>query len=127
MNRWRSSLLLAAASAALAYSLEATAHNFTSLVYDEKTDTLVVAIAYRGTHEDHEFSIEWGECRRLDDDRSQIYGLLVDSDPWDHARQNFTKVLKINMRTHSCRPSKLTLRTAAGFNRTVNVPKAKKA
>jgi hypothetical protein len=123
MNRWMNRGLFLAA--VLACSFEAAAHNLTSLVYDEKTDTLVVEIAYRGTHENHAFSLQWGECRRLDDDRSQIDALLIDNDPMDPARQEFTQVLKVSMSGHPCRPSKLTIRTAAGFNRTVDVPKAK--
>lgn len=118
--------LFAVTLALLTCSCGATAHNVTSLVYDEQTDLLVVEIAYQGTHEHHEFSIQWGECRSLDADRSQIYGLVVDSDPTDRARKSFSTRLKIDMSSYSCRPSKLTLRTAAGFYRSVDIPKQKR-
>jgi hypothetical protein len=110
----------------LAYHAGAAATNFTSVTYDATEDKLVVGIAYRGTHGDHQFSIEWGECRRLDDDRFQTYGLLIDSDPMDHARQEFSKKLEISLTGNSCRPAKITLRTATGFNRSIDIPAAKK-
>lgn len=114
-----------AAIVVLSYHAPVAATNFTSVIYDEKDDKLVIAIAYRGTHDNHQFSIEWGECRRLDDDRFQAYGLLVDSDPMDIARQNFSKILEIDMSSYPCRPARLTVRTATGFNRSLDLPEPK--
>ena len=114
-----------AALVALAYHAPVGATNFTSVIFDEKEDKLVITIAYRGTHDSHQFSIAWGECRPLDDDRFQTYGLLVDSDPMDIARRNFSKVLEVDMTSYPCRPARLTLRTAAGFNRSLDIPKPK--
>lgn len=124
-SRTPGTLITIAAVMAFAYHAPVAATNFTSVIYDEKADKLVVTIAYRGTHDNHQFSIAWGECRRLDDDRFQTYGLLVDSDPMDLARQNFTKVLEIDMASYPCRPARLTVRTATGFNRSLNIPKPK--
>lgn len=118
-------LLTILAMACLLYHAPAPATNFGSVTYDEKLDKLIVEIAYRGTHANHAFSIEWGECRRLDDDRFQTYGLLVDSDPMDLAHQEFSKVLEIDMTSYPCRPATLTLRTATGFNRSIEIPKPK--
>lgn len=120
-------LKVTVASVGILYLAQASATNFTSVVYDEKLDKLIVKIAYRGTHGDHQFSIQWGECRRLDDDRFQTYGLLVDSEPMDLARQEFSKVLEIGMISFPCRPAKITVRTAAGFNRSIEIPKPKRA
>ena len=110
----------------LAYHAGAAATNFTSVTYDLKTDKLIIDIAYRGTHANHAFSIAWGECRRLDDDRFQTYGLLVDSDPMDSARQNFSKKLEIDMASYPCRPARVTVRTATGFNQSIDIPAPKK-
>ncbi len=123
--RYKNVLMATAAIASLIYAAAAPATNFTSVVYDEKLDVLVIKIAYRGTNADHHFSIQWDECRRLNDEQSQISGLLVDSDPMDRAMQEFSEVLEIDMATYPCRPAKVTVRTATGFNRSVDVPKAK--
>ena len=124
-SRAAGTLTTIAAVVALAYHVPVGATNFASIIYDEKEDKLLITIAYRGTHDSHQFSIAWGECRRLDDDRFQTYGLLVDSDPMDIARQNFSKVLEVDMASHPCRPARLTLRTATGFNRSLDIPKPK--
>lgn len=122
----RKALLAAVVAVSLFYHAAALATNFTSVEYDEESDKLIVVIAYRGTHDGHQFSVQWGECRPLDDERSQIYGLLVDSDPMDRAHQEFVHRLEIDMSTFSCRPARVTLRTAAGFNRSIDVPAPKK-
>ena len=106
----------------LLHSLPAAAVTVTALAYDAMEDQLVMTIAYRGTHENHSFSVQWDKCQRLDDARSQILGLLVDSAPDDLARQNFTKQLKVPLTSFSCRPSKVTIRTSAGFFASVDVP-----
>jgi hypothetical protein len=124
--RYQSVWIATAALVALVYHAAASATNFTSVVYDEKADKLIITIAYRGTHEDHNFSIQWGECRPLDDERFQTYGLLIDSDPMDTARQEFSKTLEIDMASYPCRPARLTVRTASGFNRSLDIPKPKK-
>lgn len=127
MRGWRRrSLLLAVAAASFALHAASSAANVTGLEYDAKADRLIIKIAYRGTHANHAFSVEWGECKRLDDERSQTHGLLVDSDPKDPARQEFSKVLEIDLAKYSCRPAKLTIRTDAGFLRSVDIPAPKK-
>ena len=55
----------------------------------------------------------------------QILGQLVDSQPNDLARQDFTKPLRIDLRDFNCRPAKVTIRTSAGFFTSVDVPAAK--
>jgi hypothetical protein len=118
----RNMMLLGVAMTALVYGAAAVAHNVTSVKYDKENDKLIIEIAYRGTHENHHFSVQWGECRQLDDERKQTYGLLVDSDPMDPARQNFTKILELDMASFPCRPARATIRTATGFNRSVDIP-----
>jgi hypothetical protein len=55
----------------------------------------------------------------------QILGLLVDNQPNDLARQEFTRPLRIDLRDFSCRPAKVTIRTSAGFFTSVDVPAPK--
>lgn len=126
MKSWlRNMPLIAAAMTALVYGAAAVAHNVTSVKYDEEADKLIVEIAYRGTHENHDLSVQWGECRQLDDERKQTYGLLVDNDPMDPARQDFTKTLELDMASFPCRPARVTIRTAAGFNQSIDIPAPK--
>lgn len=116
---------LVACIAALLYVAPAAAILVTALTYDPAKDQLVMTIAYRGTNPDHEFRVQWDKCARLDDERMQILGLLIDSQPNDLARQDFTKPMRINLRDFSCRPSKVTIRTSAGFFTSVDIPAPK--
>lgn len=113
---------LAACIAALLCFAPAWAISVTALTYDAAKDQLVMTIAYRGTNPDHQFRVQWDPCKKLDDERMQILGLLVDDQPNDLARQDFTKPLRIGLRDFSCRPSKVTIRTSAGFFTSVDIP-----
>ncbi|MDY6945931.1 MAG: hypothetical protein SXG53_09450 [Pseudomonadota bacterium] len=111
-----------AALLVLFHCMPASAITVNRLVYDADQDKLVMVINYRGTNEDHEFSVQWNECTRLDDERSQILGLLIDSQADDHARQEFEQDFEIDMAGFGCRPAKVTIRTSAGFFMSVDVP-----
>ncbi|GFE83108.1 hypothetical protein GCM10011487_51080 [Steroidobacter agaridevorans] len=111
--------------AVLLYVAPAAAVSVTALTYDTGKDQLVLTIAYRGTNPDHEFKVQWDACKKLDDERMQILGLLVDNQPDDLARQEFTKPMRIDLRDFSCRPAKVTIRTSAGFFTSVDIPAAK--
>ncbi len=71
---------------------------------------------------DHEFKVQWDACTKLNAERMQILGLLVDNQPNDLARQEFTRPMRIDLRDFSCRPAKVTIRTSAGFFTSVDVP-----
>jgi hypothetical protein len=116
---------LVACIAALLYLAPAWAISVTALTYDPSGDQLVMTIAYRGTNADHQFNVQWDKCTKLDAERMQILGLLIDSQPNDLARQEFTKPLRIDLRNFSCRPAKVTIRTSAGFFTSVDIPPAK--
>lgn len=111
--------------AALLYVAPAAAISVTALAYDAGKDQLVLTVVYRGTNPDHQFKVQWDACTKLDDERMQILGLLVDSQPNDLARQDFSKPMRIDLRDFSCRPAKVTIRTSAGFFTSVDVPAAK--
>lgn len=112
---------------ALLFGAPAWAVNVSSLVYDAAEDQLILTIAYRGTHANHNFSVQWDECKRLDDQRSQILGLLVDSAPDDLARKDFRTQIEVDLASFPCRPSKVTIRTSAGLFTSVDIPPQKKA
>jgi hypothetical protein len=116
---------LLACIAALCYAASAAAIAVLDLTYDAPKDQLVMTIAYRGTNPDHEFRVQWETCAKLDDERMQILGVLIDDQPNDHARQEFSKPLRIDMRNFSCRPAKVTIKTSAGFFTSVDVPAPK--
>jgi hypothetical protein len=113
---------LVACIAALLYAAPAAAILVAALTYDAAKDQLVMTIAYRGTNPDHQFKVQWDTCKKLTEERMQILGVLVDSQPNDLARQEFTKPLRIDLRDFSCRPAKVTIRTSAGFFTSVDVP-----
>lgn len=125
MRRATSGRLWLTCIAALFYFSTAAAVTVTVLTYDAGKDQLVMTIAYRGTNPDHRFTVKWDPCKRLDDERMQILGLLVDSQPNDLARQEFTTPLRIDLRDFSCRPSKVTIKTSTGFFHSVDIPPAK--
>lgn len=116
---------LVACIAALLYFPIAGAVTVTVLTYDAAKDQLVMTVAYRGTNPDHTFTVQWDPCKKLNDERMQIFGLLVDSQPNDRALQEFTKSQRIDLRDFTCRPSKVTIKTSTGIFNSVDIPAAK--
>jgi hypothetical protein len=102
----------------------AQATNILELDYDDKLDQLVIVIAYRGSHPDHRFTLNWDECRDygFNDAEHQITAGLTDSDPDDRAEKEFRRTLKVPLSSLECRPAKVTVRTSANFFRSVIVP-----
>lgn len=117
LRTWATCLLLA-----LFYAVPAAAITVPKISYDADKDALVMTIAYRGTNENHRFSVQWTECKRLDDERSQILGVLVDSQADDLARQDFTREIEVSLKDFTCRPAQVTIRTSVGFFTSVDVP-----
>jgi hypothetical protein len=117
-------LRIAAFTALLTLAFGVQATNILDLKYDEKLDELVLEVAYRGSHADHNFTLNWDECSDygFDDAEHQISAGLMDSDPNDHAQQEFKKTVKVSMASFECRPAKVTIRTSTGFYRSVLVP-----
>jgi hypothetical protein len=111
---------------ALFYGAPASAININQLTYDEDKDELVMVIAYRGTNKDHQFSVEWTECRRLDDERSQILGILVDNQANDRALEEFKTEFRFDLASFSCRPARVSIKTSVNLFMSVDIPAPKK-
>jgi hypothetical protein len=115
-------LALAAASLYLDTS-PALAANFVSARYEADTDELVVTLAYRGTHPDHEFSIEWGACKTDGAPGNMTLSARVTDREWnDLARRDFIKTVRFSLRDVHCRPSTITLFTPPQFSISVTIP-----
>jgi hypothetical protein len=115
---------LATLVAVFAVSPQANAVNVLAMSYDKTTDQLVLKIAYRGTNDQHSFTVNWEQCKdyAFVDAKYQVLGNLLDSQPDDPGTSEFTKDLRISLATVECRPVKLTVRTTPGFFRTIVVP-----
>jgi hypothetical protein len=100
------------------------ADEFGPVHYDPKSDQLIVTIIYVGTNPDHHFSIQWGQCRNLDEPGHpgepgvpphEIIVSILDDQGNDAARTSYTKIVRVPLATLSCRPAKVTLWTTPAF------------
>ncbi|HEY2682232.1 MAG TPA: hypothetical protein VGI93_01875 [Steroidobacteraceae bacterium] len=99
----------------------AFADNFAGVRYDPKTDELVVRMRYRGTNPDHNFTVQWGQCRQTDQG-STIDGDVLDDQARDGAHQSFTKTVRFDVSGIACRPARVTLHTAPRFYYQILLP-----
>jgi hypothetical protein len=114
-----------AAITALCAAGTASAENFGSVSYDAKSDQLVVTMLYRGTNADHEFSLQWGECKMLPDGTTEIVADVLDSQARDAAREDFRKTVRLSLGgMANCRPATLTLRAAPRSYFSMPIPAA---
>lgn len=110
-------------SLVVAMSRAAMADNFADVRYDPGDDTLVVSMAYRGTDPNHVFSLKWGRCKgSLSGGGREIVAEVIDSQWRDEALHDFVKTTRFPLSGLSCRPAKVTLRTAPRFYYTIQVP-----
>jgi hypothetical protein len=101
----------------------ARADNFANVHYDARKDQIVVTMIYRGTNPDHTFSLKWGQCKESAAGGSrEIVAEVLDSQWQDVATQNFRKTTRFGLEDLSCRPAKVTLRTAPRFYYTLQIP-----
>jgi hypothetical protein len=113
------------AIAAMVAFANASAENFGRISYDAAANQLVVTMLYRGTNPDHDFSLQWGECKMLPDGTNEIVAEVLDSQARDAARQDFRKTVHLSLDGMSnCRPAKLTLRAAPRSYFSMRVPAA---
>jgi len=101
----------------------AAADNFASVIYDPKTDEIVLTMIYRGTNPKHEFAVRWGPCQHPQDAAAaQVSGEVVDSQWKDAEQKSYRKITRIGLADIPCRPADVTLRTAPRFFYTLHVP-----
>ena len=119
-----SPILLAVAAAAMAAAASTvTAASFGSVHYDPAGDQLIVTMIYDGTNANHHFSIQWGDCRKVDQPAHQTIDVSILDDQWnDAATKTYTETVKVPLATLSCRPATVTLRTAPDFYTSVDIP-----
>lgn len=101
----------------------ALAASFVDARYDADADELVVTLAYRGTHADHVFSVEWGSCATTGTPGSFGLSARVTDSKWDDpAREAFNKTVRFSLRNVHCRPATITLFSPPQFTIIVVVP-----
>ena len=102
----------------------ASADNFAAVRFDQKTDQLVVTMAYRGTNPNHNFSLQWGEC--LADQSGGLPEVTVevlDDQGKDAEQEAFQKTISFDLSGLPCaRPATVSLRTAPRFFYTLTIP-----
>jgi hypothetical protein len=98
------------------------ATNFVTASYDARADELVVTLAYEGTNPDHEFTLEWDECRQAPNGTAEIAARVIDSQWRDRAQTPYTKTVRFDLRDLRCRPATVTLFTAPNFHISVHIP-----
>ena len=117
-----STVMFAMASAAAAV----VAASFGPVRYDAHSDELIVTMIYDGTNPDHHFSIQWGPCRKVDQQDQPAHQLIdvsILDDQWnDAATRSYTKTVRVPLGALSCRPATVTLRTAPDFYESLEVP-----
>ena len=122
----RKFILMLLAAIALLQALatdDAWATNFVNAFYDARTDELVLTLAYRGTNPDHQFTLEWDECKTADTPGTYEISARVLDDQWkDRALESFTKTVRFGLHDLRCRPATVTLFTAPNFHISVSVP-----
>jgi len=100
------------------------AENFGNVAYDPKTDQLIVTMLYSGTNADHDFSLQWDQCKTLPDGSNEVTAEVVDSQARDEARQDFKKTVSLSLDGLPCRPATVTLRATPRSYAAVRVPAA---
>jgi len=119
--------LASAVTVAIATAAAAVmAASFGPVRYDATSDELIVTMIYDGTNPDHHFSIQWGPCRKVeqqDQPAHQLIDVSILDDQWnDAATKAYTKTVRVPLAALSCRPATVTLRTAPDFYESLEVP-----
>src|SRR5215831_16723141 len=95
----RTFLLIAVAAAMATDAAAVMAAAFGSVHYDPDSDQLIVTMIYDGTNPNHHFSIQWGQCRKLDQPGQpahQAIDVSILDDQWNYAAtKTYTETVKI--------------------------------
>ena len=104
----------------------ARADNFVAVRYDPPTDELVVTMRYRGSNANHAFTLQWGECKRLDSNPNlqQVSAVVLDDQWKDAAHELYTTTVRFGLADMPCRPAQVTLRSAPRYEYTISIPGA---
>ena len=101
----------------------AQAASFSSVGFDPGRNELIVTMTYDGSNPDHQFTVQWGTCRKLGDDGNhQIVANLLDNQWDDIAQQTFTTIVHVSLAKVNCHPALVTLRTAPKYEYNVQIP-----
>ena len=119
----RAFLLIAVTIALMTDTAVVMAANFGPVRYDANSDQLIVTMIYDGTNPNHQFSVQWGPCRKLDQPARQTIEASILDDQWnDAATKTYTETVKVPLATLSCRPATVTLRSPPDFYTSVDIP-----
>ena len=126
LEHFRAFLLITVIAAMTTGTTAAVAANFGSVSYDPNSDQIIATMIYDGTNPDHHFSIQWGNCRKIDQPDHSVHQTIdvsILDDQWnDAATKPYTKTVKVPLATLSCRPATVTLRTAPDFHASLEIP-----
>lgn len=106
------------------------ADDFGSVRFDPNGNQLVVTMIYDDTNPNHDVSIRWGKCRKLegfDQPAQQLMDVWIfDSQGNDAARKRYEKTITVPLADLPCRPATLTLWTYPVVNEggrtTIDIP-----
>jgi hypothetical protein len=126
-RKWMSGTLITSAVAMVTASVPVMADAFGPVHYDPKGDQLIVTMRYDGTNPNHQFSIQWGPCRKIVDQLSEPAHKIIEVDILDDqgndaAMQSYTKIVKVPLAGVSCRPSTVTLWTPPNISTSLDIP-----
>lgn len=115
------------AISAVTASAAVMADTFGPVHYDSKSGQLIVTMIYDGTNDNHNFSIQWGRCRKIVDQLGepahQIINLeILDDQGNDAARKSYTKTVRVPLAGLSCRPATVTLWTPPNHYTSLDIP-----
>jgi hypothetical protein len=101
---------------------QAHAADLLGATYEPVSDTLLIDIAYRGTHPEHDFFVQWSPCSGGPPART--VGRVIDVHGRDAARENFRVRERVSLENLPCRPALVTLRLGRVAHEQVFVPEA---
>lgn len=110
--------------AGLAITAIAAADNFGAVRFDPGSGQLIVVMRYRGSNPDHNFSLQWGECKPATEDGKlpEVAVDVIDDQFRDRALQDYKKTVRFDLSGMPCRPARVTLRTAPRYYYQLTIP-----
>jgi hypothetical protein len=124
--RWPARRIAACALVACAWTGAACAQTIAEARYDRARDELVVRILYRGTSDDHGFTLAWDPCMSVEGRGAphQTAARIIDRQGDDAAMRDFDVTRRFALSGLACRPARVTLRLGPRSTATVYVPDA---